>query len=341
MNMKLTFLLINFLVLLTFSINIHGKSIYFDEPSTNLPPNITRLSLVSDDFNDDCLNAVKRLLAADFKVRNKGAKLKRAIYPNGKNVDQDLVRAYAFVASHSQIRLDVPTLRVIASLQTDPAFLSLLPNGATDLRSIIAAAKNPLEATANTRLVDLKTHLSNLREFTIKHNSAIGFDRFLVDLKNSSYSMQDGASHMLNDISKLPQNSIYRFDYEFAGDGVVCTRCKFDVELHPNSQTSLRFLEYKSWSLDNIKNIKKRQLVEYFRAIDDISEMRYIFNELKTPDIVKVRIEVAKLLYLHANDVYGAMSSSLKGNLGINSLNQFKGLITNGDQTLFSFVKIK
>ena len=160
----------------------------------------------------------------------------------------------------------------------------------------------------------------------------------MTDLKKPAFAMQDGATHMLNDVKNFPEGSIKKFDYEFDGDGIACTKCRFDVELTSGTP---KLIEYKSWSLENIPNISGNQLSEYFRSINNLNEMKYIFNKLKTPDLGTIKTQMKSVLSNKADDIFDAMSPTLKGNLGIDDIDDLIDLIDNPNSNLYNFIDIK
>ena len=252
----------------------------------------------------------------------------------------NLVDAWAAVSKHPNISKHTPSLEKISDLLKDGDFMGKLPNGRTDLDAIIDAVKNPLDGGTASKLVKLSDHLENLKQVVKKHSGADGFDRLMVDLKNPAFAMQDGATHMLNDVKNIASGKVKKFDYEFDGDGVVCTKCRFDVELEA-SPGDLKLIEYKSWSLENITNLSGRQMTEYFRGIDNISEMKYVFNELKTPDVGAVKTQMKSVLSGKVDDIFDAMSPNLKNSLGIDDIDDLSDLINYTSSNLYNFIDIK
>ncbi len=250
----------------------------------------------------------------------------------------ELVEAWEAVSKHANIRKHIPSLEKVSDLLNDADFMGKLPNGKADLDAIIDAVKNPLDGGTASKLVKLSDHLENVKQVVKKHSGADGFDRLMTDLKNPAFAMQDGATHMLNDVKNFPEGSIKKFDYEFDGDGVACTKCRFDVELTSGTP---KLIEYKSWSLENIPNISGNQLTEYFRSINNINEMKYIFNKLKTPDLGAIKTQMKSVLSNKADDIFDAMSPTLKGNLGIDDIDDLTDLIDNPNSNLYNFIDIK
>ncbi|MBB6461896.1 hypothetical protein [Flammeovirga kamogawensis] len=244
-----------------------------------------------------------------------------------------MVNAWAAVSKH------IPSLERVSDLLKDADFMGNLPNGRTDLDAIIDAVKNPLDGGTASKLVKLSDHLENVKQVVKRHSGADGFDRLMVDLKNPVFAMQDGATHMLNDVKNLASGKVKKFDYEFDGDGIVCTKCRFDLELDA-SPGDLKLIEYKSWSLENIPKISGRQMTEYYRGIDKISEMKYVFNKLKTPDLGAVKTQMKSVLSSNADDVYKGMIESLKENLDVEEFSDFVGLIDNTNSQLYDFISI-
>lgn len=260
-----------------------------------------------------------------------------------------MIEAWKVVRKHVEMRKHVPTLEKVSELIDDADFIGKLPEGRTDLDDIINAVKNPLNEGGDYKLVKLTDHLQNVKQVVKNHSGADGFRKLLTDLKNSAFAMQDGVTHMLNDVKNFPKNSIKKFDYEFDGDGVACTKCRFDIEL---SSGSPRLIEYKSWSLENIKNISLKQLLEYFRSASSIEDFKYIFNKLKTPSVAEVKSQFQVIIGDNAKSLFEAnpaLFKSIKNNDGypitIQNWQQLEGLAKNNPDfyksTLFEFIGIK
>jgi hypothetical protein len=251
-----------------------------------------------------------------------------------------LVEAWEAVSKHANIRKHIPSLEKVSDLLNDADFIGKLPNGKADLDAIIDAVKNPLDGGTASKLVKLSDHLENVKQVVKKHSGADGFDRLMTDLKNPAFAMQDGTTHMLNDVKNMASDKVKKFDYEFDGDGVACTRCRFDVELDASSG-DIRLIEYKSWSLENIPNLSTQQMKEYFGAVDNISEMKYVFNKLKTPDLGAVRTQMKSVLSDNAPDIFQRMKTTLKLDLGADNLPDFMDLVNNTESKLYNFIDIK
>ena len=250
----------------------------------------------------------------------------------------DLVEAWSAVGKHANIRKHIPSLEKVSDLLNDADFMGKLPNGKADLDGIIDAVKNPLDGGGAHKLVRLSDHLENIKQVVKKHSGAEGFDKLMTDLKNPAFAMQDGTTHMLNDVKNFASGKVKKFDYEFDGDGVVCTKCRFDVEL---SSGTPKLIEYKSWSLENIPNISSKQLTEYFRSATSIGDIKYVFNKLKTPDVNLVKTQMKEIISNNAPDIFEAMKPSVRTDLKAENLADFLDLVNNTNSKLYNFIEVK
>ena len=173
----------------------------------------------------------------------------------------------------------------------------------------------------------------------MQHARADGFSSLIRDLKNPAFAMQDGTSHMLNGMKDYPQGRVKKIDYTFDGSDVACTKCRFDIELNPASGNPTRFVEFKSYQLSSIIGISKNQLLEYFRAINSIDELEYVFNKLKTPDRDLVLNEFKSFFQSNITDIYQALNVRLKNQLEIDTLSDFRELINDTSSDFYSFIK--
>ncbi|AYB29381.1 hypothetical protein [Chryseolinea soli] len=256
---------------------------------------------------------------------------------------EGLLDAWEFTSTHVNIRRHVPSLEKVSDLLNDADFIGKLPNGRSDLDEIIDAVKNPLDGGTASKLAKLSDHLENVRQVVKKHAGVDGFDRLMTDLKNPSFAMQDGVTHMLGHVKNFPEGKIKKFDYEFDGNEVACVKCRFDVELSPGNTPKL--IEYKSWSLENIPNLSIRQLTEYFRSANTITDIKYVFNKLKTSDISAIKSQMKNLLSDNLDDIFEAMPSSLRENLlgagNDDRLDLFEDLVSDTGSKFYDFIEIK
>lgn len=270
------------------------------------------------------------------------------LFNNATNFEQ-LLESWKVLNRHSSIRKHVASLKKVSELLNDADFIEKLPNKRADFDAIIDAVKNPLDDGTASKLVKLSTHLDNIKQVVNKHSGADGFERLMVDLKNPSFAMQDGAVHMLNDVKNFPKGSVKKFDYEFDGDGVACTKCRFDVELTSGTP---KLIEYKSWSLENIPNISSKQLTEYFRSATSIGDIKYVFNKLKTSSIGDVKSQFqliignnAKVLFEANPDLFKTIKNSDGTPLIIQNWKQLEGFAKGNPNfyecSLFDFIVVK
>ena len=168
-------------------------------------------------------------------------------------------------------------------------------------------------------------------------------------MKNTNGNVQDGLQHVLAKVNKaeFDTGKVGKFDMEFEGEGLPCNKCKFDVERVPTADDLVRLVEYKSY-LDASK-IQLPQFLNYIASVNNLSEMKYIFNA------AKLSTEQAKegmnlFLKTNAEDIFnvGFSKGLFKGivlkdgtRIDIGTWQQLKGLCDNPEfskSTLFDFI---
>ena len=84
----------------------------------------------------------------------------------------------------------------------------------------------------------------------------------------------------------LPAGSVQKVDYVFEPEvegGLPCTNCRFDVQMvkpsTPPPANWVKYYEYKSYL--KAENISLDQFKNYLATVDNLSELRYIFNAKK------------------------------------------------------------
>ena len=268
------------------------------------------------------------------------SKLKDAFIENPKLVD-----GWLLVSDHPKISRNLNALETVTELAGDSDFIGKLPGGKDDLKNIIDAMKNPLEGTENHKLVDFQKHLKNVSDITKRHSDVQGFNRLLTDLKNGNYSMQDGVTHMMEQMAKIDSGKVKKIDYEFEGDGVECVKCRYDLIVEIDRREVK--VEYKSWSAGNISKISSKQFTEYFRSSKSMDDFQYVFNKSKTPDVTVVKKEMKKVFDKNFDSIFDAMNEEMKGSLGlfddpdIPAKDAFRALVENTDSDLYKFIKIE
>lgn len=160
----------------------------------------------------------------------------------------------------------------------------------------------------------LIAHLEDVKAFCNKFDDKEGFDQVVASMKNSNGNVQDGLQHVLTQVNKadFDAGKVSKFDMEFEGEGLPCIKCKFDVQLTDGNKPKL--IEYKSY-LDASK-IQLPQFLNYIASVNDLAEMKYVFNA------VKLSAEQAKdgmKGFLKANEtqVIATMKPSVKTTLGL------------------------
>ena len=220
-------------------------------------------------------------------------------------------------------KVHLPTLTKVTELLRDADFMAKLQGGETTLTDILKNAANPLDAGTASKLVTLTEHLENLRIVVKNHHDVEGFDKILTDLKISTFEKQDGIAHSLNHMKELPAGSVQKVDYVFEPEvegGLPCTNCRFDVQMvKPTIPPSdwVKYYEYKSYL--EAKNIGLDQFKNYLATIDNLSELRYIFNAKKlTTDQAKIGMKA--FLKANADKIIKPVSEGGIGEVKFNQL---------------------
>jgi len=131
------------------------------------------------------------------------------------------------------------------------------------------------------------------------------------------------------------------FDLTFEGDGLPCAGCRYDVELEVAKAGDLRFVEFKSYALNSIPNIPLPQFKNYLASVNSISEFKYVFNKLDTPNVADVKSKFKQVFNKDPEGVFASMKPELRESLGVEDLGQFKELINDLDSELYSFIEVK
>ena len=113
------------------------------------------------------------------------------------------------------------------------------------------------------------------------------------------------------------------------------------MELEVAKAGDLRFVEFKSYALDSIPKIPLPQFKNYLATAKSISEFKYVFNKLDTPNVADVKSKFKQVFNQEPEGIYEAMSPELRASLGVKNLSQFKELINDLDSELYNFIEVK
>jgi hypothetical protein len=131
------------------------------------------------------------------------------------------------------------------------------------------------------------------------------------------------------------------FDLTFECDGLPCAGCRYDVELADAKIGELRFVEFKSYALDSIPNIPLPQFKNYLASVNSISEFKYVFNKLDTPNVADIKTKFKQVFNKDPGGIFDAMSDELKDSLKIRNVAQLQVLIDNPASSLYTFIEVK
>jgi hypothetical protein len=254
----------------------------------------------------------------------------------------NLADSWVVVAGHEQIRKDLPTLNKLDSLMKDKDVMDVL--GEQGLKDIMENVVNPIDGRSSS-LVSLTRHLDNIQTFVKNHKNVPGFDATIRDLKSTPYNMQKGVTHALEVMRVYPEGSIKKMDMTFEIDGGPCTKCRFDLELDPSKSGGVVYVEFKSYKLESIPHLPINQLKTYFSAAKSISEMKYVFNKLDTPNLSDVKKQMQNVFQKNANDIFSSMTPEMRRSLGVDDLldgkSAFDELVNDVNSDLYKFIEIR
>lgn len=232
-------------------------------------------------------------------------------------------QAWRLMKDTQSKKVHLPTLTKVTELLRDADFMAKLQGGETTLTDILKNAANPLDAGTASKLVTLTEHLENLRIVVKNHHDVEGFDKILTDLKISTFEKQDGITHSLNHMKELPAGSVQKVDYVFEPEvdgGLPCTNCRFDVQMIKPAVPPanwVKYYEYKSYL--KAENIGLEQFKNYLATVDNLSELRYIFNAKKlTTDQAKIGMKA--FLKANADKIIKPVSEGGIGEVKFNQL---------------------
>lgn len=211
-----------------------------------------------------------------------------------------------------------------------------------NLNNILKAVKKPLD-DSDTAFVNLPLdrHLLNIHDFILNHKDVPGFDKVIANLKNTSINAQKGITHTLNVIKDYDPGTIKSFDLTFEGDGLPCAGCRFDVELADAKFAELRFIEFKSYALDSIPNIPLPQFKNYLASVNSISEFKYVFNKLDTPNVADIKTKFKQVFNKDPEGIFNTMSLDLKNELNIKDVDELIELVNDTSSELYDFIEVK
>lgn len=265
-----------------------------------------------------------------------------------------LVNTYKFLHGNGgrdfpNIRGNAAALESVHKLTGDIDFLDAV-GGEDGLRDIIGAQLRPLVANATSDVTFVK-HMDNVQNFVNNHTSVLvgntrvpipGAEGVLRDMKNASWTNQEGLHHMLEGISHLQPGSIKSLDMRFTN---TCnTNCRFDVEL-----TNGKLIEYKNYQLSGVQNISTNQLATYFGNINKIDDVKYVFNAKKVENADGVLPGGARDAIIGemqqklsspqvAQQIFSNMNANIKADLGLANIADLMRQINNPNSLLYTFI---
>lgn len=266
-----------------------------------------------------------------FEADVKGTDLEKAFERNPDLADAWLLVKNGDATKHPEISTNLDALVSLNVLMKDAKTMSVL--GEKGIQDILTAHKNSK--------IPLDYHLLNIRTVINNHSGVPGFDKLLKELKNPGLYTQKGIAHTLNAIKDYKPGDIKSFDLTFEGDGLPCAGCRYDVELEVAKAGDLRFVEFKSYALDSIPKIPLPQFKNYLSSAKSISEFKYVFNKLDTPNVADVKSKFQQVFNKDPEGIFDAMSDELKDSLKIRNVAQLQVLIDNPASSLYTFIEVK
>lgn len=246
-------------------------------------------------------------------------------------------------AGRNDLKLAKEALEKVRDLLSDAKVQKALGANYADELSAICKAQGGFSGAKS-----LVAHLEDVKTFCNKFDDKEGFDQVVASMKNSNGNVQDGLQHVLNQVNKVDfdASKVSKFDMEFEGEGLPCTKCKFDVQLTEGNKP--RLIEYKSY-LDASK-IQLPQFLNYIASVNDLSEMKYVFNAAKlSTEQAKVGMRMFMSINKNKQDIFSTIWSNegLKNSIfpSITDQNQaytkFGDMLNDNDSPIFNFIESK
>ena len=133
--------------------------------------------------------------------------------------------------------------------------------------------------------------------------------------------------------AQVPANQVDKFDMQFENEEGGCPDCRFDTEL--KNGTLIEFKSYK-----DLYKIPLKQFKAYIGSIDNIGQLRYVFNKNKA-SLSEAKDGVAKFISTNKTEIWGVISDELKTKLGLDPTGAPEELTNNViNQIVNQFVEV-
>ena len=236
------------------------------------------------------------------------------------DADNDLVKSWEVLenANRPDLKVKVPTLQSMAKLLKNPKAIAIFGSEAQLMDALKNFSITHASKDWSWNKSGLDFHLNLLNKHIDEFQGIDGFDKSIKDaITNTNQHVQDGFWHSMKatDDLGLKRAEVSKFDMEFEAEGLACERCKFDLQLNA-VPPALRLIEFKSYA--DPSQIPLPQFLNYMGSINNLSEMKYIFNVAKLAASGKNAKEGMKA-FLKAKEIeiISSMNASEKTELGL------------------------
>jgi hypothetical protein len=211
------------------------------------------------------------------------------------------IEAWKVMESRPDLRKGLNSLKAMSDLLKNPKAKAVF---VTDEEFLTKMTKfSETHKTGFWGAGALEARLAQLTKNIDEFQGIDGFDKSVRDaMNNSNPNVQDGFWHGLNatEAMGIKKADVKKFDMEFdelldCGSPSNPAGCKFDLELNTNTP---KYIEFKSYQ--DAAGIPIKQFKAYISRINNLSEMKYVFN--------------AQKLAANGNDAKAGMKAFLKSN---------------------------
>jgi hypothetical protein len=167
----------------------------------------------------------------------------------------------------------------------------------------------------------LEFHVNLLNKHIDEFQGVSGFDKSVKDaINNANENVQDGFWHGLKatDGMGIKKGDVKEFDMQFddlldCGSASNPAGCKFDIELLSNDP---KYVEFKSYQ--NAADIPIKQFKAYISRVDNLSEMKYVFNAQKlAANGNDAKVGMKAFLKSNETTIITSLKTSVKTELGL------------------------
>ena len=247
------------------------------------------------------------------------------------------VEAWKALQDRPNLKKDLPTLTAMTNILKNPKAKAIFGTDADLQAAMNKFANTHASSNWSWNKSSMEFHLTLLTKHIDEFQGVDGFDKSIKDaIYNSNGAVQDGFWHGIKATEAIgyKRADVKKFDMEFdelldCGSATNPAGCKFDLELNGSDP---KYVEFKSYS--DPSQIPDKQFMAYLSRLNNLSEMKYIFNKTKlTVSGKDAKIQMKAFLKANASNLYKAVD---EGGIGLVQCEKLFGTGVNSPQKLIS-----